>query len=595
MGVRDYTAKEVLNKVLYNNTSLRTYTLSEGLNTILDAGNNRLKVNLQGGTIDGDVIVTGTLEVQGATTTIKSETILVTDKTFELAVPSSGSASDANSDGGGIILRGSTNKSILWNNANDWWNFNQGINVTGNAVFSGNVTGTFIGNVTGNVSGTAPAGTLTGATLANGVTASSLTSVGTLTSLTVSGAPFVISNTNNGNNIDIKTTSSGSLVHAVKIHSGGLFEAKQGVSSTTGTFTGNVLLMGADSYARDLTFRHGTANPNHYWRMGYTATGNGNTLAFINRDGGAEQEVMRMDYNKLTTFAGKVFIDQNATNAYAFEIDHEGNAYNALHIDASALTTGSGLHVYSGAVRTADYPLVEIQDDHGNAGGGYGLKVRVDGNGDYLRCYNEGNVHFKVAITGDTTTGGRLYTTAGSASYPAYSFSTDPDIGMYKSGTNEIGFATAGVHRMSIEDDGTVQIAGDVDMGRIKGNVAKSNAYMRSVTRGAGNATETFTPTHLGFTDNCQALIYVQVLGPDSTSTHYNSTGAILCHITMPRGAGNTTPHIIMSASDGSQGSGVSNFSVASSGNNFVVTKDDDLGCAITIIGGGGYDILSTG
>jgi hypothetical protein len=132
-------------------------------------------------------------------------------------------------------------------------------------------------------------------------------------------------------------------------------------------------------------------------------------------------------------------------------------------------------------------------------------------------------------------------------------------------------------------------------MGRIKGNVAKSNAYMRSVTRGAGNSTETFTPTHLGFTDNCQALIYVQVLGVDATSSHYFSTGAILCHITMPRGGGNTTPHIIMSASEGSKGSGVSNFSVASSGNNFVVTKDSDLGCSITIIGGGGYNILSAG
>ena len=47
-------------------------------------------------------------------------------------------------------------------------------------------------------------------------------------SLAGNGAPFIISNTNNGNNIDIKTTSSNSLVHALKIHSHGLFEAKQG-------------------------------------------------------------------------------------------------------------------------------------------------------------------------------------------------------------------------------------------------------------------------------------------------------------------------------------------------------------------------------
>jgi hypothetical protein len=113
------------------------------------------------------------------------------------------------------------------------------------SITSSAFVGPLTGNVTGNVSGTAPAGTLTGATLASGVTASSLESVGTLTSLTVSGAPFVISNTNNGNNIDIKTTSSGSLVHAVKIHSAGLFEAKQGLSSTTGTFTDGVHFKGS--------------------------------------------------------------------------------------------------------------------------------------------------------------------------------------------------------------------------------------------------------------------------------------------------------------------------------------------------------------
>ncbi len=38
----------------------------------------------------------------------------------------------------------------------------------------------------------------------------------------------LLTNTTNNNNIDIKTTGSGSVVHAVKIHSSGLFEAKQG-------------------------------------------------------------------------------------------------------------------------------------------------------------------------------------------------------------------------------------------------------------------------------------------------------------------------------------------------------------------------------
>lgn len=53
--------------------------------------------------------------------------------------------------------------------------------------------GPLTGDVTGNITGTAPAGTLTGTTLASNVVTSSLTSVGTLTTLTVAGG-----GTNNG-------------------------------------------------------------------------------------------------------------------------------------------------------------------------------------------------------------------------------------------------------------------------------------------------------------------------------------------------------------------------------------------------------------
>ena len=135
-----YTSKEVLNKVLYNNTSLNTYALSEGLNTVLDSANDRLKIRLEGGTVDGSLTVTGGLTVEGATTTIESQTITVADKTFELAVPSSGSATDATSDGGGLILKGTTDKTILWSNANDRWDFNQGIGLGSNSLSAGATT-----------------------------------------------------------------------------------------------------------------------------------------------------------------------------------------------------------------------------------------------------------------------------------------------------------------------------------------------------------------------------------------------------------------------------------------------------------------------
>tara|TARA_R100001224_G_scaffold8935_1_gene4706 strand:+ start:3943 stop:5520 length:1578 start_codon:yes stop_codon:yes gene_type:complete len=82
------------------------------------------------------------------------------------------------------------------------------------------VTGTTINNNADNrvITGSGTANTLEGE--------ANLTFDGS--TLAASAAPFTISNTSNGNNIDIKTTSGGSLVHSVKIHSGGVFEAKQG-------------------------------------------------------------------------------------------------------------------------------------------------------------------------------------------------------------------------------------------------------------------------------------------------------------------------------------------------------------------------------
>lgn len=46
-------------------------------------------------------------------------------------LPSPTTPTDASADGGGFVLRGTTDKTILWNNTTDQWNFNQGINITG--------------------------------------------------------------------------------------------------------------------------------------------------------------------------------------------------------------------------------------------------------------------------------------------------------------------------------------------------------------------------------------------------------------------------------------------------------------------------------
>jgi hypothetical protein len=67
----------------------------------------------------GDVVIKGNLTVQGATTTINSTTLTVDDKNIVLA--DSASPTDALADGGGITLKGTTDKTINWVDATDAW------------------------------------------------------------------------------------------------------------------------------------------------------------------------------------------------------------------------------------------------------------------------------------------------------------------------------------------------------------------------------------------------------------------------------------------------------------------------------------------
>ena len=78
--------------------------------------------------LDDNITIAGNLTVSGNTTTISSTTLTVDDKNIEMAATDS--PTDANADGGGIILKGTTDKTIVWENDTDSWNFNQNIETT---------------------------------------------------------------------------------------------------------------------------------------------------------------------------------------------------------------------------------------------------------------------------------------------------------------------------------------------------------------------------------------------------------------------------------------------------------------------------------
>ena len=109
----------------------------------------------------GNVTVGGDLVVNGTTTTVNSTVVTVDDKNIELG--SVASPSDTTADGGGITLKGATDKTFNWVNSTDSWTSSEHIDLASGKEFK--VAGTSV---------------LSGSTLGSGVTASSLTSVGTI-------------------------------------------------------------------------------------------------------------------------------------------------------------------------------------------------------------------------------------------------------------------------------------------------------------------------------------------------------------------------------------------------------------------------------
>lgn len=74
-------------------------------------------------TFSHDLTVSGDLTVNGTTTTLNSTTLQVDDKNIELGTVAT--PTDTTADGGGITLKGATDKTLTWVNSTDSWTSNQ--------------------------------------------------------------------------------------------------------------------------------------------------------------------------------------------------------------------------------------------------------------------------------------------------------------------------------------------------------------------------------------------------------------------------------------------------------------------------------------
>jgi hypothetical protein len=142
-----------------------TIAKTNGLQTALNA-----KASLSGATFTGAVngtslTLSGDLTVNGTTTTINTNTLDVKDKNITLGVSAGPSPiyTEATADGGGITLKGLTDKTFNWVDATDAWTSSEHLNLlTGKSYLINN------------------ASVLNATTLGSNVVNSSLTSVGTI-------------------------------------------------------------------------------------------------------------------------------------------------------------------------------------------------------------------------------------------------------------------------------------------------------------------------------------------------------------------------------------------------------------------------------
>jgi len=112
-------------------------------------------------TFDSNLTVQGDLTVNGTTTTIDTTTLVVEDKNIEIGKVAT--PTDVTADGGGITLKGDTDKTINWVDATDAWTFSEHVDLASAKEYR--IAGTKVLDAT---------------SLGSAVVSSSLTSVGTI-------------------------------------------------------------------------------------------------------------------------------------------------------------------------------------------------------------------------------------------------------------------------------------------------------------------------------------------------------------------------------------------------------------------------------
>ena len=308
------------------------------------------------------LVLSGDLTVNGTTTTINSTEITVDDKNLTLG--SVTTPTDAGADGGGITLKGDTDKTLNWIDATDSWTSSEHINLASTKELK--INGTSV---------------LSGTTLGSGVTGSSLTSVGTIATGTWNGTAIAVANGGTG------STSTSDARTALGLAIGTDVQAYNSTLAAVagGTYTGD------DSIATVGTVTAGT------WNGTAIAVANGGTGSTSTSD---------------------------ARTALGLAIGTDVQAYNStLAAVAGGTYTGDDSIATVGTVTAGTWSATEIALNKGGTGAttqagaaNAVLPAQASAAGQYLKSDGT-NVSWATvdALPSQTGNSGKYLTTNGSA------------------------------------------------------------------------------------------------------------------------------------------------------------------------------------
>ena len=411
-------------------------------------------------TFDSTVTIAGDLTVNGTTTNINTVNLTVEDKNIiiaDVATPS-----DVTADGGGITLKGATDKTINWIDATDAWTLSEHVNIASAKEYR--IAGTKVLDAT---------------SLGSAVVGSSLTSVGTIGTGVWQGTAIVdtylgtISTALKVSNSATTAASANTASAIVARNASGNFTAGTITASLTGnastvttnanltghiTSVGNAAVLGsftsaqlataltdetgsgAAVFATSPTFvtpalgtpSSGTLTNCTFPTLNQSTTGN---AATVTTNANLTGDVTSV--GNATTIAAGVIVDADV-NASAAIVDTKLATISTAGKVSNSATTATNANTASAIVAR-------------NASGNFTAGT--------ITAALTGAASSNVLKAGDTMTGA-LVMPLGVFGTPSLTFTDDFNTGIFSPGADQLAVATNGVERVRLSSTGEFMFKG---------------------------------------------------------------------------------------------------------------------------------------